>query len=296
VKIAFVLSLATTILLRTPAEAATERSSVQERASVATSPEYPETTEGLKKLLEDWLAALKSGDSAKSDAILKSVAIPDHATWFAKTFGYSDGPSLEVAYSQLQPGSEDRWKIFGFRSIEAERMIVKVSVYTKPSDTQNALLAAALTAEKQPTTFYCAEFVKSVDETSSSRIGCFVYVGGGFRFLDQGVLQALSTAPRSTGPKQLRLLRDTPGLKLIQNVPPVYPDDAKKNKVEGVVRLYIEVQKDGTVGAVHVMDGDPRLSAATIAAVKQWRYEPRLVDGNPVEIHVVVEVPFRLDP
>jgi TonB family protein len=296
VKIAIVLSLAATILPQTISAAATERSSVQEWASEAASLEYPETTEGLKKLLGDWLMAMKSGDLAKSDAILKGFVIPDHAIWFANTFGYSDGPSLEVAFSQLQPGSEDRWKMFGFRSIEAERLVVNVSAYAKPGDTQNALLAAALTAEKQPTTFYCAELVKSGDETARSRIGCFVYVAGGFRFLDQGVLQALSTAPRSTGPRQLRLLRDAPGPKLIQTVLPTYPDDVKKNKVEGVVRLYIEIQKDGAVGAVYVMDGDPRLSAAAVAAVKQWRYEPRIVDGNPVDTRIIVEIPFRLDP
>ena len=58
-----------------------------ESGDKATSVQDGYTADELKNLLQDWLVALKSGDTAKSEAIQKGFAIPDHSLWFAKTFG-----------------------------------------------------------------------------------------------------------------------------------------------------------------------------------------------------------------
>jgi TonB family protein len=84
-------------------------------------------------------------------------------------------------------------------------------------------------------------------------------------------------------------------LELIRQVKPRYPEQAKAQGIEGVVVLNAVVQKDGTVGNVTLMSGaHPLLAAEAENAVRQWRYEPALLDGQPVEVVTTVEVDFRL--
>jgi TonB family protein len=86
-------------------------------------------------------------------------------------------------------------------------------------------------------------------------------------------------------------------LKLIRQVKPSYPEQAKAQGIEGVVVLSAVVQKDGTVGNVTVMSGaHPLLAAEAENAVRQWRYQPSRLNGEPVEIVTTLEVDFRLQP
>src|ERR1700693_5462585 len=64
---------------------------------------YPESADGLKKLIEDIFAAVKSGDKEKATSYFSGLAIPDHAAWFAKMFGPEGGGGLEAKYAELLP-------------------------------------------------------------------------------------------------------------------------------------------------------------------------------------------------
>ena len=83
--------------------------------------------------------------------------------------------------------------------------------------------------------------------------------------------------------------------RLVHKVDPVYPEDAKRDKVEGPVVLEIRVGEDGAVSAARVKSGHRRLGEAAVAAVRQWRYEPILgPEGKPVEVSMTITVNFRL--
>ena len=84
--------------------------------------------------------------------------------------------------------------------------------------------------------------------------------------------------------------------KRLVNVPPRYPDDAVQAKVQGVVVLDVVVGADGVPTDVQVSKGVPMLDAAAIEAVRQWRYEPTLMNGAPVPVAMTVNVNFTLDP
>ena len=79
--------------------------------------------------------------------------------------------------------------------------------------------------------------------------------------------------------------------------PPVYPESAKQEKVAGTVMLRVLVARDGSPARVEVdiSAGDTRLDEAAVAKVKDWRFNPRTVAGNPVEQWVQVPVTFSLD-
>ncbi|HTX34722.1 MAG TPA: TonB family protein [Bryobacteraceae bacterium] len=76
---------------------------------------------------------------------------------------------------------------------------------------------------------------------------------------------------------------------------PVYPPLAIQARVEGVVELNAIIARDGTVQSLTVARGHPFLVQAAVDAVKQWRYKPTFVDGQPVEVQTVIDVNFTLN-
>jgi protein TonB len=75
----------------------------------------------------------------------------------------------------------------------------------------------------------------------------------------------------------------------------VYPPDAKKAGIEGTVRVKVVIETDGSVQPLGVESGHPLLAPAAIEAVRQWKYRPTMVQGEPVEVTTVVDVTFALD-
>lgn len=84
--------------------------------------------------------------------------------------------------------------------------------------------------------------------------------------------------------------------KLIKQVPPEYPEEAKKAKVEGIIILEARTDINGRVTEVKVLEGkDPLLKEAAKEAVMQWVYEPMVVDGEPKEVVFTTTITFELD-
>jgi TonB family protein len=78
-------------------------------------------------------------------------------------------------------------------------------------------------------------------------------------------------------------------------VPPRYPKEAKKAKIEGRVVLRVAIGVDGVVGDVTVVESVPGLDAAAIAAVRGWEFTPALdCEGNPISSSLAVPVVFKL--
>jgi len=82
--------------------------------------------------------------------------------------------------------------------------------------------------------------------------------------------------------------------RLIHRVEPEYPLEAREKHIQGSVVLDVQVQGEGTVGNIDVVQGDPLLSEAAIQAVRQWKYQPYLVDGRPVESQTRITINFTL--
>ena len=81
---------------------------------------------------------------------------------------------------------------------------------------------------------------------------------------------------------------------LIKKIPPSYPANALRMHVEGSVQLLATISKSGNISAVKVLSGDALLSRAAQEAVKQWKYKPYLLNGEPVEIQTQVTINFKL--
>jgi protein TonB len=109
-----------------------------------------------------------------------------------------------------------------------------------------------------------------------------------------GVLNSTGTAM----PKMEQKLRVSQGVSeglLVKKVMPEYPAMAKQARIQGAVVLQAEISKDGQITNVQVLQGPPMLAAAAVDAVKQWRYRPYNLNGQPVPIETTITVNFRLN-
>lgn len=94
--------------------------------------------------------------------------------------------------------------------------------------------------------------------------------------------------------KEVRL---DPGMSqgtLIKQVRPHYPVEARRQKLEGTVKLDVLIGTDGLLQRISVSQGPPLLAEAAIPAVKQWEYQPYKVDGRVVEVETTITVNFHL--
>jgi TonB family protein len=77
-------------------------------------------------------------------------------------------------------------------------------------------------------------------------------------------------------------------------IDPIYPPLARRARIQGTVVLRVQISKSGEVENIQLVSGHPMLAPAAIEAVKQWKYKPYLVNGDPVEVETQVTVNFAL--
>jgi periplasmic protein TonB len=101
--------------------------------------------------------------------------------------------------------------------------------------------------------------------------------------------------PRVAPPQRIRVSSGvTQGL-LVRKVEPQYPQMAKIARVQGAVVLAALIGKDGTIQNLHVeRSASPLLNQAAVDAVKQWKYRPYILNGEPVEVDTTITVNFTL--
>ena len=107
-------------------------------------------------------------------------------------------------------------------------------------------------------------------------------------------IPVLAKSPLLTPVKRIRVAARVAEANLIHDVTPQYPPEAGRARLEGTVVLMAVIGSDGSVRDVRVESGLPVLAQAAIDAVKQWRYKPYLVDGEPVEVDSRITINFTL--
>ena len=113
------------------------------------------------------------------------------------------------------------------------------------------------------------------------------------------VAKAPPAAPpdtRSGPPRRIRVGGNVQQTKLVYQVQPVYPERAQAQGIQGIVLLEAVIWKDGSIGTMRVLNklADPDLVTSAVEAVKNWRYEPTLLNGQPIEVVTTITVNFRL--
>jgi protein TonB len=95
-------------------------------------------------------------------------------------------------------------------------------------------------------------------------------------------------------PQRIKVGGNVQSARLVRQPKPIYPPLAKQARISGVVKLGAIISKDGTIQHLEVISGHPLLVPAALEAVKQWVYQPTLLNGEPVEVQTQIDVNFTL--
>jgi protein TonB len=101
-------------------------------------------------------------------------------------------------------------------------------------------------------------------------------------------------APKPVTPKSIRVGGNVQAAKLIRQPKPAYPPLAKQARVQGTVRFNAVIGKDGTIQNLTLVSGHPLLVPSAQEAVRQWVYQPTLLNNEPVEVVTTIDVNFTL--
>ena len=114
---------------------------------------------------------------------------------------------------------------------------------------------------------------------------------------DKAIAGLLTSTPARVPKPATETLKVSQGVSqglLVKRVQPIYPPQALQMRVQGAVVLDATIGKDGSIVSVKQVSGEPILARAAVDAVKQWKYKPYYLNGEPVEITTQVTVNFRL--
>jgi len=96
------------------------------------------------------------------------------------------------------------------------------------------------------------------------------------------------------GPAAVKVGQAEAEAHLISSVQPQYPAKAREKGIQGTVMFRAIVGKDGSIDKLYLLSGHPLLVSASIDPVKQWKYKPFVVNGEPIEAEIVIAVNFQL--
>jgi len=110
-----------------------------------------------------------------------------------------------------------------------------------------------------------------------------------------GIISSTPVAvPKVATPQRVRVSQGVSQGLLIHRVQPMYPPLARQARIQGTVVLQAEISKDGSIENLRLISGHPMLAPSAIEAVKQWRYKPYFLNGEPVAVETQITVNFTL--
>lgn len=294
-------------------------------ASVAGASKYPDTKAGLQQLLDDAREAAKTGDSQKLTALLKDTEIPNCDAWLHTMYESDKADSWMSLCDAATRREKEKSLMERFTVLakaDGEFLTRKVNDDPEPG---RGMEWGWLQAIRHPLDIYFASW-KSAESATIEPVGYFMFIDGGFRWesgiaivnikpevkqaqpgtpgdsstataSQTGTFDALNgNDPQPPPPphNRIRIGGNVQARNLVHQVFPIYPQDAKYEHITGTVVLHVIVARDGSVQTVEVVSGPDALVRSAVDAVKQWRYKPILLNGQPVEVDTTVQVIFSI--
>lgn len=261
--------------------------------SICWAPQAPgsvaESSAALQNQLEAILTSAKKGNQQQFRDLIGQLRMPEGANWFAATFGDELGKSLASAYESSYKDYEEtvsRIFIETSKTKHTHLFIQEFSESSSLADTQ--FMRAVLADAKGPVRLYTASAGK--DRPTDALPGLYVYVDGIFRIINFRTFYRLPNVK----PIRVSFAPAIAQQQLIYWTKPVPPAEAFQKRTSVKVDLHIIVDRDGNVAQAQVLSGPQELGNAAIEAVRQWRYRPTFLNGDPVEVDTTVTISFAL--
>jgi protein TonB len=111
----------------------------------------------------------------------------------------------------------------------------------------------------------------------------------------QGMVAAVAPPPpKPAAPARIKQGGNVTAAAIITQTRPLYPPLARQARIQGNVVLHAIIDKEGKVAQLEVISGHPLLVQSALDAVKQWRYKPTQLNGDPVEVDTTITVTFTI--
>ena len=282
------------LLFLIPTAALPQRLAAPFPATSFSVPEYPNTKDGLKKLLNDMRKAAKRGDQSKLAALVKGLAIPNCYPWVHEMYDYDESESWMVECEQNIVEAKGKAIREDFiRTAKDHGRIVTWKVNDNP-DPQKGFEWGWLRSTKQPLDIYAAIWLpvgelKKYGSVPMGDGGYFTFVAGGFRWLS-GIEVFKASKQKGAEAKVI-------GERAITRVRPIYPPEAAAQHIVGTVRFCLEIDRSGAVKNTQAISGEGLSEDATLRksaedAFHHWRYIPKTFDGVPMPAKITVDFTF----
>lgn len=247
--------------------------------------------------MKDMLKLEKKGDAKDLAPYVQSLILPNPSAWFTATFGDEIGKELAAYYDRtsidLPLSFPDMLAELESKHAGSPRAIrFTDSCNPNASDTEHPLLLRRTNA--QP--IYDVRFGSGWQYFTMKY---FAYSGGAFRWLGNFTLRPpeFPTERASDGspqPPSVKVGGRVIAAKQIKSVAPQYPPGALYHGIQGTVILHALIDVDGSIQDLQVLQGTCSLAEAATKAVRQWRYSPTAIDGQPVKVETTITVNFQL--
>ncbi|HKW32540.1 MAG TPA: energy transducer TonB [Candidatus Acidoferrum sp.] len=166
---------------------------------------------------------------------------------------------------------------------------VFVKQFSSASLPQDGFLQAVMKNVKGSGVFYTAVTRKGSEDAVLPSV--YVYAQGAFRILNWGAFYGLP----GVKPIRIRVGTSVAKRQLLYQVNPTMNEDARKQHAPGTVVLHMVIDSDGNISQLQPVSGPELLVPGALDAVRQWRFRPLLLNGDPVEVDTTVEIIFSLD-
>jgi len=229
----------------------------------------------------------KNGGAEALAPYVQSLVLPNARAWFKATFGDQMGGQLADSYHRTRMNMPlaflDVLNQMNSKHFGQPRAIVFTDS-CNPDATAAEYQVLISRANEQP--------LYDIRLTSSSQgavVSYFAYVDGAFRYIGNFQLRVPATRMVQVDGKAM-----AKKIKMLGQAMPIYPEDAKIDHVQGKVLLHAIIGQHGEVCSLQLIQGNPLLASAAIAAVRQWRYSPYALSGKPVSVDTTITVIFNL--
>ena len=166
-------------------------------------------------------------------------------------------------------------------SIEAAK--TPVVVKTEPAPALMVQNGSSVHLQAQP----------AVQETVSAPDATSIATGAGSSELS-GIVNTNAINARKAPQQAVRISQGVSQGLIVKKVQPAYPEQARQMRLEGIVELQANISKAGNITGIKQLSGDPILGHSAVDAVRQWKYKPYFLNGEPVEVETQITVNFKL--
>lgn len=246
----------------------------------------PASSEGLQLQLGAILNAANHGGSKAIDDFVDHLRVPENSSWFDDTFGSEIGGRLSAAYTSSW--KEYRDNIRNMYRENANRKDTKVFVeeFADSSSSADVFIRSILSNAKVPVVLYTASSGKK--SGIDSLPGIYIFEKGTFRVINWRTFYELPNVK----PVRIRVGEQVAASQLAYHVRPNPSADPLQKQVQGTVIIHVVIDRDGVVAKSEPVSGPPQLFGSALEAVRQWRYKPVSLNGDPVEVDTTVKVVF----